>query len=288
MRLIAIDLDGTLLADDCSISKENRESIREVQRQGDIIAISSGRALHDIKQILHKAELDCPIIAGNGAVLFNDGQIIHKHTLHANVVKEVMQTLEENDVYYEIYTKNGVLIKTAGGEHLLKEIENAQNQVADFNSAWARNEIAIQFMQHGLLPVPHYHDIDFSDLEVYKLFVMCFDHLKLTKLKELLKERTNIGCTYSGLKKIDIGHVESSKGNSLKLAADHFGVAIENTVAIGDNLNDLSMFEVAGTSIAMGNAVEELKKISTYITKTNNEHGIAHALQNYILEKLRK
>lgn len=91
--------------------------------------------------------------------------------------------------------------------------------------------------------------------------------------------------TTSGHTKLEIAHADASKGHALQFMAGHLNIPMENTVAIGDNFNDLSMFEAAGISIAMGNAEEQVKARSTYVTKTHNENSVAHALRTYILGK---
>nr|WP_295974472.1 Cof-type HAD-IIB family hydrolase [uncultured Bacillus sp.] len=284
MKLIAIDLDGTLLSTDCSISRENTQAIREAQKQGHIIVISSGRSFQDTRQILQNADLVCPFIAGNGAISFHNGEIIHKFILEEKVVLEIIETLEKHNCYYEINSKNGTLIKRDGRSLLTNEIMNTQEPFCDITEEWALNEIELQYNQFGLIPVPHYRNLDFAQLEVYKIFILSFNRNTLTTLRETLSRRNDISVTSSGVEKIDIGHIKTSKGNGLKIVANYMGIPLENTVAIGDNLNDLSMFDIAGTSIAMGNAVAELKKKGTYITKDHDENGIAFAFQNYILK----
>ncbi|MGA5691636.1 Cof-type HAD-IIB family hydrolase [Cytobacillus pseudoceanisediminis] len=283
MKLVAIDLDGTLLSDECSISQGNREAIYEAQKQGNIIVISSGRSFHDTKQILQNAGLECPFISGNGAISFHTERMIQNFSLPVKVVSEIMGILDETNLYYEIYTKNGILIKRDGRDLLNKEIEKLLNQETAFPVNWAKGEIDIQYNQYGLLPVPHYREIDFTQLEVYKLFVLSFDKSKLNKLQGRLSGRKDLSLTSSGVTKVEIGPLEISKGNALKFMADYLEIPLKDSVAIGDNLNDLSMFVIAGMGIAMGNAVEEVKKKSTFITKKHNEDGVAFALRKYIL-----
>ncbi|MBX9975098.1 Cof-type HAD-IIB family hydrolase [Cytobacillus firmus] len=283
MKLIAVDLDGTLLSDDCSISLVNREAIYEAQKQGNIVVISSGRSFHDTKRILQNAGLECPFISGNGAISFHTERMIQNFSLPVKVVSEIMGILDETNLYYEIYTRNGILIKRDGRDLLNKEIEKILEQETAFSVKWAKGEIDIQYKQYGLLPVPHYREIDFTQLEVYKLFVLSFDKSKLTKLQGRLSGRKDLSLTSSGVTKIEIGPLEISKGNALKFMADYLGIPLKDSVAIGDNLNDLSMFNIAGMGIAMGNAVDEVKKKSTFITKRHNEDGVAFALRKYIL-----
>ena len=170
-----------------------------------------------------------------------------------------------------------------GGRELLnKEIRRLQGMDADLEVEAANRIVEVQYEQNGLTFVPNYRDLDYNPLEVYKVFVLSFDKARLSKLRENLLERNDISITTSGQQKLEIGNLESSKGKALQFIANHFGVPIENTVAIGDNLNDLSMFDIAGMSIAMGNAEEIVKEQATYVTKNYNENGVAYGLREYV------
>lgn len=283
MKLIAIDMDGTLLSKYSTISEVNRDAILKAQRQGNIVSISTGRSLHDAKQILHHAGLECPIITGNGGLSFESDKILQHHILSAEVLSEMMDLIQENGLYYEIYTNEGILIKKDGRDHLDKEIKAIKCQSTSSELKRAAHIIDIQYKQNGLIYVPDYQEIDFTDKGVYKLFVLSFDKEKLEKLRENLTEREDISLTSSGTQKLEIGNAQASKGNALKFMTNHFGIPLDDTVAIGDNLNDLSMFEIAGTCIAMGNAEEIVKKQATYTTKHHNDNGVAYALREYIL-----
>ena len=284
MKLIAIDLDGTLLSDNGSISKENIKAIHEVQRQGHVVAISSGRSFQDTANILMQAGIDCPIMTGNGAKSYHNGEHLQTLTLSTFVISELIAMLEKDGLYFEVYTKDGIFIEEGKKEILDNEIQQLK-QHHTVSLQWAADIVDIQFNQHGLSFIPNFKAIDFNDLEVYKLFVLSFDIKKLHKLRALLEGRNDISLTSSGDQKLEIGHVDASKGIALKLMAAHFGIPVQHTIAIGDNLNDLSMFQIAGKSIAMGNAEAEVKKQSTYTTKAYHEDGVAFALKKYILEE---
>ncbi|AXI10263.1 Cof-type HAD-IIB family hydrolase [Oceanobacillus sp. 143] len=285
MNLIAIDLDGTLLAEDGSITEENTKAVRDVQQAGNIVIISSGRSLHDTKQILLDAELECPIITGNGAIVFHNEEILQNLYLEPELIKELIEIVEENGLYFEIYTNQGVYVEEAGRNILEQEVQQLQNGDADFAAVVANKIIDIQFKQNGLTYVLNYHDVDYEPLEVYKIFVLSFNQQGLSKLKDRLTSRKDISLTTSGVQKLEIGNLDASKGNALTFIANYFDVDLEDTVAIGDNLNDLSMFEVAGMSIAMGNAEEIVKKQATHVTKSCEEDGVAYGLREFVLKK---
>jgi len=284
MKLIAIDLDGTLLSEDGTISPTNAEAIHDVQKQGDIITICSGRSLHDTQAILRNAGIDCPVITGNGAIAFHGKEIIRKLIIPDDVILELIPILESKGFYYELYTNQGIHLLARGKEQLDEEIRLLSEQDPKFPIEWASKERDIQFQQFGLQYINDYKDIHIPELDVYKIFVLSFDREKLLDLENTLKNRQDISLTSSGSTKLEIAHAEVSKGNTLTYMANYLNIPLQDTVAIGDNLNDISMFKVAGISIAMGNAVEEAKKLSTYTTKRFNEDGVAYALRKYVIK----
>ncbi|QQZ10081.1 Cof-type HAD-IIB family hydrolase [Heyndrickxia vini] len=284
MKLIAIDLDGTLLSENGDISSGNTEAIHDVQRQGDIITICSGRSLHDTQAILQNAGIDCPVITGNGAIAYHGKELIHKLIIPEDVIQELIPLLESEGFYFELYTNQGIHLLKNGKEQLDGEIRFLTEKDASFLSEWAEKERDIQFNQHGLHYINDYKDINVAELDVYKIFVLSFDREKLLNLENRLSSRQDISLTSSGKTKLEIAHAEVSKGNALTYMANFLNIPLKETVAIGDNLNDLSMFKVAGISVAMGNAVEEAKRNSTYTTKNFNEDGVAYALRNYVIE----
>ncbi len=283
MKLVAIDLDGTLLSKDSTISEENVKAIHKAQQQGHVITIATGRSLHDTKRILQNAGLECPMVTGNGAVVFDEGNVLKNLVIPAIVLTEMQELLEKNHFYFEIYTNKGVFILQEGRDLLYKDIEGNQLKLTDFSLEQITTEIEIQYNQYGLQYVKDYKNMEFADLEVYKFFVLTFDTNKMVKLQSKLVGREDISITTSGKAKLEIGHPETSKGNALLFFADYLGISIKEMVAIGDNLNDLSMFEIAGTSIAMENAEEAVKKKSTYITTHHDENGVAEALWKYVI-----
>src|SRR5699024_6259710 len=110
MKLIAIDLDGTLLSTDGNISQENKNAIYEAQKSGNIVVISSGRSLHDTRELLKQAEIDCPFITGNGAMTYYSGEVLQQFILPLKTLEKITETIEKYNLHYEIYTNEGILI----------------------------------------------------------------------------------------------------------------------------------------------------------------------------------
>lgn len=282
MKLITVDLDGTLLAEDSTISEENVRAIHLAQKAGHIVAVFTGRSEGDVREILSRADLDCPITAGNGGKSYDGKKIVKELSLSLEVVQEVVQILEEKQIYYELFSNNGLLIDKSKTEFFNEEIERYYGP-SEKNAEWATTIINTQMKQYGIIPVSDFNAIDLSQQSVYKIMVLCFDLEKLAQLRKELSKKVTVSLTTSGNEKLEISHANASKGNSLKMMADYFKVPLENTVAIGDSMNDYSMFQAAEVSIAMANAREQIKKISTYMTKSNEDNGVAFAIENYIL-----
>ena len=109
----------------------------------------------------------------------------------------------------------------------------------------------------------------------------------IPKLRERLSPKVALNILDSGKNIIDILPADISKGNAIKALISHFDIPLCETVAFGDSQNDETMFETVGFSVAMGNAYDSLKKKADFITKTNDEYGITHAL-NILLDKNKK
>ena len=123
MKLIALDLDGTLLSSNKTIRPSDRDMIFEAQNQGHIVSICSGRGIQDCLGILDDAGIDCPIISGNGAVVYDGEKIIAEYHLQPELIHEITSILIEGNVYFELYENNGIQIFSKGREILEKEID---------------------------------------------------------------------------------------------------------------------------------------------------------------------
>lgn len=285
MKLIAIDLDGTLLSDKHIISEENKQAIFTAQKEGNIVVISSGRSLHDTREILRKAEINCPYITGNGAVSFESGKIIQNHKLSTELLEEIIPVLERNEIYYELYASDGIYFIPNGKQRLKDEVEICKKEVADFSVSDADEMFNIIFAQHGWKYLEEDQVLDYEEAGIYKIFSFSFIDQKFQQIRDIFEHREDMATTTSGKNKFEFANKAATKGTALVNMAKHFNIPIENTIAIGDNFNDVPMFQVAGIGVAMGNAEEEVKKQSNYVTLTNNEHGVAHAITKFVLNK---
>lgn len=280
MKLIAIDLDGTLLGEDGKISEVNQEAIRKRQANGDIVAFCSGRSLHDMKEIAAAANLDVPLICANGSLTSVNDEIIRSQILTSDKLIEIMEKVSEAELYFEVYTNKGVYVQKDKQPILEEEKETLFDTPEEKESA--EQIIEIQNMQYGMVEVDDYLEAGVTELEPYKVFVLTFRRQELENLAGALEDREDISVTTSGYQKLDIAHPDASKGDALKGLAEYYQIPRENTVCIGDNYNDISMFQYAGTAVAMQNAEPEVKEYADHMTRSNEENGVGYALNEII------
>lgn len=276
MKLIAIDLDGTLLNDEHKISEENLRAIQAAQSNGHIVVISTGRSLIDAKQIVKNVGLNCPIIGGNGAIFFDGEKEINCYELTPKTVKEIQAIFEKHEAYYEIFTRKNIFFTTYGIDLLRKEA----SLVNDTNS---ERIIDVQLGQYGWTYMKPETADHLDELGAYKFYSYSFIPEKLNRLMQELKLRSDISVDTSGVGKLEIAAPLVNKGNGLEYIAKYFQVPITDTIAIGDNLNDLKMLTIAGIGVAMENGAAEAKEAADFITSTNNEHGVAKAIKKFVL-----
>lgn len=282
MKLITIDLDGTLLGTNGKISPANVRAIQKAEEAGNKVSISTGRSRHDTEEILKQAALRLPITTGNGGETYQEEERLFSFTLSNDLVHEIIQLLETNEMYYEVYTKDGIKADRQKQEILNKEMQILEH-ASEEKKNWAAYALYLIDSQHGIIPTTGLSTLDYTDEGVYKIFMLSFDEEKLLRVHRVLNARTDIALTASMEENLEVSHQDAGKGNGLKLMAEYFNVPLENTFVLGDSMNDYSMFQVAGTGIAMENAIDELKALSARITKTNDENGVAYAIENYIL-----
>jgi Cof subfamily protein (haloacid dehalogenase superfamily) len=272
MKLIALDLDGTTLTSNNNMSQENIDAIKKAQKNGHIVMILSGRPPESIHEVLNTYHLNCPIGASNGTVLYANGQLLDSISLDSLQIKKVTKQLDQYFIPYKAYTNKGIYSPI----DWMKRFHSIPKEYIPNE----RYEIIIQQPKHINDQV---HSLFDDDISVQKFFILVFDPVKKKQLLNALSEIENIGITSSSSFNLEVMNIHGNKGYGLTKMANHFHIPLSDTIAIGDNYNDVSMFETAGLSIAMGNAENEIKKICHKVTLTNDEDGVAYAINQFIL-----
>ncbi|WP_026676685.1 Cof-type HAD-IIB family hydrolase [Fictibacillus gelatini] len=283
MKVIAIDLDGTLLSKEGVISGENKKAIKEAQRKGHVVSICTGRDIDDVRRLLQMADLDCPIIAGNGAIVSVDGAIVNSTPLIHGEALEILHQIEKQEIFYHVYTNEGIFAPKNGEKSVAVELDIFKSANPEADEEELKNVAKMYLHQFGLNTIDSAAALKSESLEFFKILPFSYQTKKMEDLRKSLLKNPNLAVTSSADHNLEINHIDATKGNGLAQLANHFNIPMKDTVAIGDNLNDVSMLKTAGLAIAMGNALDEIKELAHQTTLTNDEDGVAFALRKYVI-----
>jgi len=263
MKLIIADLDGTLVHQQ-KITDKTKETIKKLKDAGHMFTIATGRHMHATKEIARQLNVLYPVICTNGAFIydFNKDVVIHEQTIDSATVLEVMTFCDNKEIDYLLYTTKGIIATNVSRQKLVQRIGTFEAVVVPLD----------EMNRH-------------IQLGVIKILVIDDDIAHIKTLKNYLDDLTELHYVQSQPSFLDIGHYLSTKGNALKKLTQYLNINLEDVLAIGDQENDISMIEVAGIGVAMGNGQEALKKAADFITKTYDEDGFAHAIDVHIFNK---
>ncbi|MDX8045860.1 Cof-type HAD-IIB family hydrolase [Gracilibacillus sp. S3-1-1] len=285
MKLFATDLDGTLLNEKHSVSPENKQAILRAKEQGIHIVVATGRSYHAAKKPLDEAGLSCPVICLNGAKVHNDaGDILATSPLDIKSCRNIQQTCQDNDMYFEIFTNQGGFSESRD-QFIDVMVDIMKTSFPDANIEDVRKRATDRFQEEEITIIEDFEELFArEDLEVYKILAFSLDEQTLNNVYEQLNGNDTIAVTSSGASNLEFNHPNAQKGIALEKYAKQLGIEMKDVMTIGDNFNDLSMLTMAGRGVAMGNAEPEIIEACDYTTKTNKENGVAHAIDEMLQE----
>ncbi|EGP5617306.1 Cof-type HAD-IIB family hydrolase [Enterococcus faecium] len=288
IKLIASDMDGTLLDSHMSVSPENAEAIRFANDAGVEFMVATGRNYQEARAALDEVGIDCAMITLNGAQVFDkEGNSLFTVSIPNNQAISVLDILDANGIYYEVATNDGLY-----SENQAKRIESFASMVAThLPHLTYKMAIAMASAKLELLHITYVDSIrailEEKNLEVLK--IICFHTEGPAVLGPVGKQISLLGdlaVTSSGQNNIEVNHKNAQKGIAVAHVAHERGISLEEVMTIGDNFNDVSMLQVARVSFAMGNAEIEVKDYAKYTTDTNLESGVGKAILRAIAEDL--
>ncbi|SDZ58695.1 hypothetical protein SAMN05421736_11955 [Evansella caseinilytica] len=283
VKLIAVDLDGTLLNVNCRISEKNLESIRRAQSHGVEVVIATGRAHFDVKDIFKNTGIQTWIIGANGATIHKpSGERFHSVPLNREEALTAVNWLEKEEFYYEVFADHAIFSPHHGRELLDSEISKIKSRYPDIEPGVLEESAAKQFQQTGYSYIESSLELAAADTAFYNILAFSFDKEKLEKGRLTFMGNKKLTVVSSGDHNFELEHRNASKGNALKIVADHFKIRMADTAAVGDSFNDLSMLQIVGKSAAMGNAHPEIKAACHEVTQSNSEDGVAHFISSLL------
>ncbi|AKN29337.1 HAD family hydrolase [Clostridium carboxidivorans P7] len=271
-KIIASDMDGTLLNDDKNISNYNLAMINKATSLGVKFVIASGRVPATLKFYEETIGKNQPIICANGAIVLDHNKnIIYSNPISkSNLIKIINILREDKDTYYHFY--DGNVFCSEQFEYSAKKFYNFNRKVDQ------KYRMEIRLIKDAKDYIIR------SNSNIDKIVVMDDDVKYLEYLRCKIDNLNEIETTKSEINNLEIMGIGSSKGTALKLLAKYYEIPIEQCIAIGNDENDISMIKAAGVGISMANGRNSLKQYANYITeKNNNNGGIGEIIEKFIL-----
>ena len=278
IKIIALDLDGTLLDSQKRLSEANRAALEEAAAKGVHIVPTTGRFFGMMPQAVRDLPFVRYAITINGAQVYDretDTAIVREE-IPLDMALDVISLLDGYDVIYDCYRSNWGWMT----ESLQAKAEN-----------YATDAHYLKMVREFRNPVPElkeYLKSTAAEGDVQKVMLFARNtpgSESVTKaITAAVAERfPSIKATSSTWNNLELNIATAHKGNSLKRFAEHLGYTLDNCMALGDGTNDLSMIEAAGLGVAMANAHPLVLAAADHVTATNDEDGVAKAIRDFVL-----
>jgi Cof subfamily protein (haloacid dehalogenase superfamily) len=263
------DLDGTLLDSRGRLSEANVQALKKLMARGAQVFLATGRSDLFVKEFVHRLDLTTPVISCNGGLIRNidNGEVLFRKVIGAAQAALLTDFCLKNQYDTLAYTTEHVYF-LSGSQKI-----GAYHR---YNS-----EVAAAF-QVPLREVHHQNDLPLPD--VIKFLISGINPQIAARIQGELPGEHSLSMVQSMPNVLDIMAAGITKGNALWFLADNQLIELSRTVVFGDNHNDISMLELAGLAITVANAEPEVKSVARFIAPSNDESGVAYAIEKYILE----
>ena len=272
IRIIALDLDGTLLNSNKELTERNYRALEAAAARGIEIVPTTGRFYDAMPQVIR----DLPFV--NYAITINGAQVAHVRTgdvlYRAEIpwqqAVEIMSVLDTLPVVYDCFMDNAAFMTAAFKERIDECTDDPHYRKMVRELRQSVPELKAFITKRG------------QDVQKSQFFTMDMA-LRQRMLNELPRRFPGIITTAALLHNVEINHERANKGAAVLALAEHLGCGAENVMAFGDGLNDLSMIRAAGTGVVMANAFDEVKRYADYITDDCDNDGVAAAIEKFCL-----
>jgi Cof subfamily protein (haloacid dehalogenase superfamily) len=283
IQLFVSDMDGTLLQRDFSISDEDVKAIKLLEEKGIIFAVATGRIWYDAAVICGRHNLRPYIIANNGTCIFTpDRELIYARPVQKSILGEIVDMLDQIGICYGLGTDKNFIVSEnweAVFDRDNWELQEKGILIADSKVVFAKKELT---GQQGVQVVPSVREMLGYCESVYNISLLTYNQEKLEQIQEKMEAYQTLMVSVSGTHNAEIMEKYGTKAHALAYLCKLLRISVEETAAVGDNLNDLQMIEMAGIGIAMDNALEEVKSSSNFVTKAYHSYGVSHAIQTIL------
>ena len=271
IKLCVFDLDGTLLNSKKEISEKTIEAIKKLSQHNIKYTIATGRIDILAKKYHKTIGSTLPIISCNGSIIRDlSDKTYYMEIIDFDTIRKLFNYFSSLKLHFLFYTEHSILVTK----------NNPRINFLDNYNADAKDDR----FKYEILD----NDIEkYSNVKFLKSLIYTDNRNQLLEIQEnLKKEFKNLSIVSSDYSLLDLMPHGVNKGNALSKLCDYLNIESEDVCVFGDNFNDIEMIKYAGTSIVPENGEEEVKAIATYVTKSNDKDGIAHAIENIIFKNL--
>lgn len=270
-KLLCTDMDGTLLNSKGEISKENIRAIKLAHEKGVKVTICTGRVFTSARYFADLLGIRVPVIASNGAYIRekDKNDVIYKSVLGEENCNRILGILKKYELSPHFHTTNIIFIETITG---------SSRNYTNFNSKVPKDkQINIQIIKDWERVFKDHKD------DLVKCVCVDDNKEKILAAKQELRELSELEVVSSAENNFEVMCKGVSKGRAVEILAAYYDIKREEIMCIGDNENDMSMIQYAGMGVAMGNGEQFVKSAADFITDTNDNQGVAKAIEKFIL-----
>lgn len=267
-KLLVLDIDGTLVGRNGTISPEDRQALNQTMEQGIKVSLCTGRAIPSCGGIISKLGLNGYHMFCDGAVIYSPArqEELYAKPLDKDVVRRAVEFVRSNGIIIDLYsTREYFVEKESWSAVVHRDFFGIPLTMSDFSEIWKRERLIKAGMvatnPHEVSKAQHFHN----------------------EFRDNLNFSWVTSPTYPGVDFINMLAPGVSKGSALEQMAFHMGIDMSQVIAIGDGNNDIPLITTAGLGIAMGNATPEVKAVADYVTQDVEQGGVAAAIKKFLL-----
>jgi Cof subfamily protein (haloacid dehalogenase superfamily) len=263
---VVIDLDGTLLNDEHQMGARSKAALQKAAEKDIKIILATGKTRDSAEALINELNLQTPGVFVQGLLIYDaDGNIKQEQSLDAKTLRRAIQYAESAGFEIIAYSRNRLLVKS---------LSSTVDWISDFGEPAPQ---AVGSLLNKLY-----------DTKINKIMIVGGNKKKLTALRWQLDQQIGTNASFTFISLVDALEVlpkGASKGNALRTLLREMNIDPLNVLAIGDGENDIEMLKIAGLGVAVENADDKLKDVAQDVVGSNNDDGVADALEKYVLDE---
>lgn len=263
IKLIATDIDGTILKYNYEFTKEVKDCIKQLTLKGIKVVLATGRMHAATKHIAQELELETPIVSYQGGLIKHNNEVLYEKNLNPEHASEIIKWAKKNNVHVNLYLNDELYVEKD-------------------------SPIIQRYIKQG---ISRFKITSFDKIKLEKINKMLLinfeDENKVTMWKEYLETKySDVHFVKSTPHFCEICHPEAKKSDAVNFLKNYWNIKKEEVLTIGDQNNDIDLLLAGGIKVAMGNATEELKAVADYVTDTVNHNGFVKAVDEFVYSKI--